>query len=95
MATVKGARNVAVLKAASVRYKTLSGTVTKAAAGVARRVMVYNVNAPTILLGDVTSNAGTGAYSATIKAGSNDRFRVVCVGQTGENSEIFENVSAG
>lgn len=95
MATVKGARQVTAFKAASVRYKTLSGVVTKAGSGVARRVMVYNVNAPEILMGNVTSAADTGAYSATIKAGSNDRFRVICIGAAGENSEIFENVSAG
>lgn len=95
MAIVKGARHVTAFKAASVRYKTLSGTVTKAGAGVARRVMIYKVGVPEILHGDVNSTAGTGAYSATIKAGSNDRFRVICIGATGENSEIFENVSAG
>jgi hypothetical protein len=41
VAIVKGARHVTAFKAASVRYKTLSGTVTKAGAGVARRVMIY------------------------------------------------------
>ena len=95
MAIVNGARHVTAFKAASVRYKTLSGAVTKAGAGVARRVMIYKVGFPEILHGDVTSTAGTGAYSATIKAGSNDRFRVVCIGASGENSEIFENVDAG
>jgi len=95
MATVKGARHSESFKAASVRYKTISGTVTKAGSGVARRVLIYHVNEPLVLLGDVMSTAGTGAFSVSIKAGSNDRFRIVCIGQTGENSEIFENVSAG
>lgn len=95
MAIVNGARHVTAFKAASVRYKTLSGTVTKAGAGVVRRVLIYKIGEPEILRGDVNSAAGTGVYSATIKAGSNDRFRVVCIGAAGENSEIFENVSAG
>jgi hypothetical protein len=95
LAIVKGARHVTAFKAASVRYKTLSGAVTKEGAGVVRRVLIYKIGEPEILRGDVTSAAGTGAYSASIKAGSNDRFRVVCLGANGENSEIFEKVSAG
>lgn len=95
MATVKGARHVTAFKAAKVRYKTLSGTVTKAGSGVARRVLVYKIGFPEVVHGDVNSTAGTGAYSVSIKAGSNDRFRVICIGESGENSEIFENVSAG
>mgnify|MGYP000701642646 CR=1 FL=1 len=95
MATHAAARQVAAFKAAKLRYRTLSGTVTKAGTGVVRRVLIYKVGDPETLRGDVTSTDGTGAFSATIKAGSNDRFRVVCLGEPGENSEIFEDVSAG
>ena len=93
MAIVKGARHVTSFKAAKVRYKTLSGTVTKAGAGVARRVFIYKVGDPETLRGDTNSAAGTGAFSVSVKAGSNDRFRPICICLTGENSEIFEDVS--
>lgn len=95
MTTYAGAVNVSAEKAAKLKYGTLSGTVSKDAAGVARRVLVYKVGFPGIIANETVSNASTGAFSLSVIAGTNDCFRVVCIGIDGENSEIFENVSAG
>ena len=95
MATYKGARHVSELKAAKIRCRTLSGTVIKSGTGVARRVVAYKVGNPEKLVGDTVSTAPTGAFSMDLPGGSKDRFRIICFGESGENSEIFEDVSAG
>lgn len=95
MAIYKGALEVTVTKSAAVRYSTISGTVLKDSVGVARRVIIYNNKEPLVVLGDVTSTDGTGVFAVSVKAGSNDRFRIICIGLAGENSEIYEEVSAG
>ena len=95
MAIVNGARHVTAFKAAKLRYRTLSGTVKKSGSGVARRVIVYKVGVPELLVGDTVSASGTGIFSVEVPVGSNNKLRLICLGESGENSEIFEDVSAG
>lgn len=93
--SIKAALFIENHKAGSVRYSTISGTVLKDSVGVARRIIIYNNQELQVVLGNVTSTVGTGVFTVNVKAGSNDRFRIICIGGAGENSVIFENVSAG
>lgn len=92
MTTYAGVRHLTSFKASKLRYKILSGTVTKSGSGIARRVVAYKNENSELLVGDVMSAVGTGAFSLEVVAGSNDRFRIICIGETDENSEIFESV---
>ena len=94
MATYNGAKKTEDKKAASLKYGTLSGTVKKSGAGIKRQVLIYKLGAETSLINDSFSNSSTGEFSVTVKSGQNDRFRVICVGADGENSEIYEDVAA-
>jgi len=90
MATHSGGRYTTKSRAAKLRYRTLSGTVEKDAAGVSRKILVYKANSPEVLIGSAISTSGT--FSISVVVGSNDRFRLISVGLSGENSEVFEDV---
>jgi len=92
MATYAGAKYTADHRAAKIRYKTLTGTVKKSGSGVARNVIIYKVGYPEIVAGEAISTSGV--FSISVAAGSNDRFRIISIGEGDENSEIFEDVSA-
>ena len=82
------------------RYKlrevTFSGTVSlDNNIKVERRILLWNMSklendiAPLVTWSD-----SNGLWSFTVLgAGSNDRFMIVVVGEDGENSEIFSNLS--
>ena len=94
MATYAGAKRTEVKKAASLKYGIISGTVQKSAANVRRQIIIYKSGFTTILAGDTFSDSSTGVFSAVVKAGINDRFRVICIGAEGENSVVYESVAA-
>ena len=89
MATLKISQDAAVagLQIATV---TLSGNVTSDTAPVVRQVLVYK-NRDTALYSSTTSDSG-GNWSVAVVGNANDRFRVIIVGEPGENSAIVEDV---
>jgi len=81
-----------IKKAVALRYVTISGTVKKATVGIARNIIVYKNDNSEIIAASGTSSAIDGTFSINVAIGSNDFIRVICIGETDENSEIFEDV---
>ena len=95
MANHKAAKQILTPKAAKLKYGTLSGTVKNSSGvGLVRKVFAYKVGAANILAGETISTVTTGAYSLSVLAGSNDYFRIIAIGENGENSKIYEKVAA-
>lgn len=92
MADAYNTKALEIFKAVKRRYIQLSGTVTKLSNPVERNILVYKSNLPTELLGQTVSDI-LGNFTLSIPCGSNDFLRVVCVGNFGENSEIFDYVA--
>lgn len=74
--------------------RSLSGTVEAGGLPVARQVLVYQ-NGLTSPVATTYSSKVDGSWSVAVTAGSNDRHRIVIVGEGGEYSKVFENVVAG
>jgi len=91
MATLKGGKVASGIKGARIKVITFSGTVTKDAAGVARTIYGYRKGFPEVLF--TTESESDGSWSLDVLGGgSNDSFRVLCLGADGENSEIYEHL---
>jgi len=69
---------------------TISGTVQSGGAAAVREILIYK--APFDDLAGSTKSDSLGDFSITLNGGSNDCFRVICVGVAGENSVIYEHV---
>ena len=79
--------------AAKLQYGSLSGTVKKATVGVVRNLIVYEIRDQETVIASGQSTVTTGAFNLKISGGTNDRFRMICIGESGENSEIFDDLS--
>ena len=80
--------------AAKLKYGILSGTVKKSGVGVVRDLIVYKNGNQEIVTASGQSTVTTGVFSIDVPGGTNDRFRIICLGESGENSEIYEDMSA-
>lgn len=68
----------------------ISGTVTSGGSPAIRNILIYK--APN---NDVTASTASdvaGDFSVEVNGGTNDCFRIICVGVSGENSVIYEHV---
>lgn len=78
--------------AAGVSRGLLAGTVSSNGAPASRLVKIFKNN--DITQSDaVYSDETTGAFSFSVDANENDRWRVEAIGAPGENSQVFERVS--
>lgn len=74
--------------------KTLSGQVKVNDVPAERRILVYRMDRPN-LFAEGWSDPITGNWSIEINTvGDNDRYRIICVGEVGENAGVYENVAA-
>ncbi len=74
--------------------KVLSGTIlSDGSPAVARQVLIYWNKAVDVTHETVTDSSGN--FSQTVLGNENDKYRVVVVGEDGEYSKIFEDVSPG
>ena len=69
----------------------LSGTVTKSSVGSQRKIIAYKKNQDEVVLGETISDSN-GDFSMEVNGGTNDLFRVICIGEGDENSEIFDGI---
>ncbi len=69
---------------------TISGTVTSGGSPAIRSVLVYK--APNNDVTAATVSDSSGDFSIDVNGGSNDCFRIICVGVENENSVIYEHV---
>jgi hypothetical protein len=81
------------IKGGPVLTVTFSGLVTLDGLPVAREVQGINVNAPDRVVSTI-SDAGTGAFVLPIRMAPTDEARIICVGAAGENSRIYEHLTA-
>jgi len=79
------------VKALKFRNITLSGTVTVDEVAASRKIIVYKNNDYDTLVGETTSDE-SGNFSVDVIGGTNDFFRIICIGEEGENSQIYEHV---
>lgn len=84
-------KDTAFFTGARLAQVTFSGVVTVDGSFASREVVGYNTNNPT---GPYTtqSDGTTGAWSLTIKMGLAETVRIICVGEDGENSAIYEHL---
>ena len=78
--------------AAKIKYGTLSGTVKKDSVGIVRDLIVYNKADYETVIASGQSVITTGVFSIKVPGGTNDLFRMLCIGESGENSAIYENL---
>lgn len=79
-----------VIKSGLLRTVTFTGTVKVDGVGAIRKIIGIKTNFPLILY--ETSSDSSGDWTLDIPGGTNDFFRIICVGETGENSEIYEHL---
>lgn len=88
---------IVVLDASAIALSStqspLSGSVLVDGVGVSRRILIYK-NTDNYASVDIVSEAD-GTWSAEVNGTSNDRFRVVIVGQNDEYTKAFANVVVG
>ena len=77
-----------------LRMVRVAGTVRNPTGeGLSRRVIVYKNGNETTVAGTGQSVAGSGgAFSFSVSGGPNDRFRLLAVGEDGENSAVFDHL---
>lgn len=82
-----------VVGAFKISYGTLSGNVKNDTVNVSRSIRVFKNNdlEPTYF---AVSDASTGNFSVDVEAGTNDRFTIMAVGISGENTDIISKVTA-
>ncbi len=81
------------IRGASVVYQTFSGVVTVDGEFASRTVLAYNIKDSEKVYSTVSSGVD-GTYSITISLAKNfEEVRIICVGETGENSKIYEHLS--
>lgn len=76
---------------AKVKTITFSGTVKSNGLGVSRKVKGYKVGFPEVAY--ETASDVSGNWQLHMRGGSNDKFRIICIGNEGENSEIYEHLT--
>lgn len=81
-------------KSAAPTSSTLSGVVTVNSSPAQRTVLVYK-NDDADLFMSTQSDATTGEWQVIVDGEETDRYRVVMVGESGEYSKVFEDVTAG
>lgn len=69
---------------------TIAGTVSSSGSPAIRDILVYKLPNNDLLVS--TTSDAAGDFSIEVTGGSNDCFRVICVGIAGENSVIYEHV---
>jgi hypothetical protein len=69
---------------------TIAGTVQSGGSPAVRVILIYKNQNTTLL--DSTTSGASGDFSIEVNGGSNDCFRVICVGIANENSVIYEHV---
>ena len=92
MATIKAVKKstLNINKSGKLATKVISGTVLVDGFPAERKILIY-LSINDSLLGSLISDS-SGEFSSIITAGRNDRIRVLCVGEPGENSQVFEHV---
>lgn len=91
MATLKGGKITSIIKSASIRMVSFSGTVKLSGTGVVRSLKGYKVSFPEVVFETVSDSSGN--FVLPIGGGSNDFFRIIVIGVDGENSEVFEGLA--
>lgn len=81
-------------KSAAPTALVLSGVVTVNSSPAQRTVLVYK-NDDADLFASTQSDATTGDWQVIVDGEETDRYRVVMVGESGEYSKVFEDVTAG
>lgn len=89
IAHVKNIYNCLALKARMINF---NGAVTINGVGAKRKILAYKRRAPDIVLYEGFSNED-GSYSFQLNGNYHDDFRIIGVGNFGENSAIKERVS--
>jgi len=70
---------------------TLSGSVEVDGSPASRKIYVYRADKPGTPIETLSDGSGNWSIDYT-GAGTNDEFRAICAGESGENSEIYEHV---
>lgn len=91
MTIVRGGVLKEEIRGAIVRQISFSGTVEIDGSPAARSIKAYKVGSPETLFETVSASDGT--WKLVIPGGTNDSFRIFCVGNDGENSVIYEHVT--
>ena len=91
MAILNGSKVGVVIKGASLRNITFTGTVIHSGVGVSRKILCYKKGVNEFVY--ETTSDSFGDWTLTVVGGFNDEFRIICVGNPGENSKIFEHVA--
>ena len=73
------------------KYITFSGTVKVEGTAVVRTILGYKKGFSDTTY--TTESDSSGDWSLEMSGGSNDEFRIICVGETGENSQIYEHIT--
>lgn len=84
-------KDTAFFTGARIAQVTFSGVVTVDGSFGSRVIMGYNTTQPDLPYSTL-SDAVTGAWSLTIKMGLAETVRIICVGEDGENSAIYEHL---
>ncbi len=80
-----------LFKGGKLSIITVSGVVTVDGSVASRTVIAYNTLTPEKPY-ETISDEITGEFSLVVRAGPNEKVRVICVGETGENSQIYEHL---
>ena len=88
MTTLRAGRISPNIIGVPLRRILLSGTVKLGVTGVSREIKIYK-NDDFDLYAETTSDV-SGDWSFNVRGTVKDKFRVVCIGESGENSEIYE-----
>ena len=91
MANLVGGQITVEVLGAPLRIISFSGTVKLSGVGVIRDLIGYRIGSPETVY--ETTSDSSGNWTLEMQGGSNDFFRIICVGATGENSEIYDNLS--
>lgn len=75
-----------------LRTAVISGTVTVNGAPASRDILAYK-NDDNNIYASTRSSGADGIWEIEVIGNHNDRFRVICVGDDGENSQIYEHVT--
>jgi len=79
-----------IFGSAKLATVTIAGTVQSSGSPAIRTILIYKNQATDLL--DSTTSDSFGDFSIDVNGGSNDCFRIICVGIENENSVIYEHV---
>ena len=91
MANYKGVIIKEKSKGGFLKVITFSGTVKVNGVGISRKILGYKKRFPDMPWQTVSDSSGN--FTLSIPGGSNDEFRLICIGEAGENSQIFEHLT--